>query len=152
MGYGQQKEVPTPGKNKKRYLAGALDARTGELIWVSGQHKDSALFLRLLVKLWQHYPKAKVIHVIADNYQIHTSELITWALKGAGGRIKLHRLPPYSPKYNKIERIWEDLHAQVTRNHTCKDIDSLMRRVRYYLCRRLRQIQGCGATAPAAAA
>jgi hypothetical protein len=26
---GQQKEVRTPGKNEKRYLAGALDLRTG---------------------------------------------------------------------------------------------------------------------------
>ena len=31
---GQQKEVPTPGKNQKRYLAGALEVRTRLLIWV----------------------------------------------------------------------------------------------------------------------
>src|SRR5215213_4807132 len=31
MGHGQQKEVLTPGQNRKRYLAGALDVRTGEL-------------------------------------------------------------------------------------------------------------------------
>ena len=29
---GQQKEVVTPGKNEKRYLAGAQDVRTGELV------------------------------------------------------------------------------------------------------------------------
>src|SRR6185369_6774878 len=34
MGHGQQKEVVTPGKNHKRYLAGALDVRTKEIIWV----------------------------------------------------------------------------------------------------------------------
>ncbi len=48
MGYGQQKEVLTPGKNEKRYLAGAQDARTVELIWVEGEKKNSALFVRLL--------------------------------------------------------------------------------------------------------
>src|SRR5438270_777702 len=32
MGHGQQKEVLTPGQNRKRYLAGALDVRTGELV------------------------------------------------------------------------------------------------------------------------
>ena len=134
--------MPTPGQNQKRYLAGALDARTGELLWVSGRHKDSALFLRLLAKLWQHYPRAKVIHVIVDNYKIHTSALVRWALRGTGGRMKLHLLPPYSPQHNKIERVWEDLHANVTRNHTCADIDSLLGQVRNYLRRRLRQIQG----------
>src|SRR5262249_423034 len=34
MGYGQQKEVLTPGKNEKRYLAGAMEVRTRMLIWV----------------------------------------------------------------------------------------------------------------------
>ena len=33
---GQQKEVATPGKNEKRYLAGALEVRTRMLIWVEG--------------------------------------------------------------------------------------------------------------------
>jgi transposase len=141
MAKGQQKEVRTPGKNKKRYLAGALDARSGELLWVSAAHKDSWLFIRLLVKLWHRYPAAKVIHVIVDNYSIHTSELTKWALRCAGGRIKLHPLPTYSPKHNKIERVWEDLHAKVTRNHTCRTMDRLMRRVYYYLYRRLRQLR-----------
>lgn len=40
---GQQKQVLTPGKNVKRYLAGALDVRTSELIWVEGQRKNSLL-------------------------------------------------------------------------------------------------------------
>src|SRR6267142_2544583 len=41
---GQQKEVLTPGKNEKRYLAGALDVRTGVVIWVEGERKTSYLF------------------------------------------------------------------------------------------------------------
>jgi hypothetical protein len=52
---GQQKQVPTPGKNEKRYLAGAQDVRTGELIFVEGDRKDSLLFILLLWKLVQHY-------------------------------------------------------------------------------------------------
>jgi putative transposase len=48
MGLGQQKEVVTPGKNEKRYLAGALDVRTGQVHWVEGQKKDRWLFLNLL--------------------------------------------------------------------------------------------------------
>jgi putative transposase len=142
MGYGQQKEVRTPGQNQKRYLAGALEARTHELIWVSGMHKNAELFVRLLVKLYWHYRAAKVIHVIVDNYKIHTGTLVKWALGCAQGRIKVHLLPLYSPQYNPIEREWEDLHGNVTRNHTCTDMDSLMRKVRNYLRRRLRHIQG----------
>src|SRR5271169_2400039 len=50
-GHGQQKEAWTPGKNEKRYLAGALDVRTGEIHWVEGNKKDSWLFLAMLHRL-----------------------------------------------------------------------------------------------------
>jgi hypothetical protein len=51
MARGQQKKVVTPGKNQKRYLAGALDARSGQLLWVEGERKTSALFIALLNQL-----------------------------------------------------------------------------------------------------
>src|SRR5256885_17272656 len=73
---GQQKEVVTPGQNVKRYLAGALDARTGRLHWVEGERKTSALFIALLQKLLASYPKGYVIHVVLDNFRIHDSKLV----------------------------------------------------------------------------
>jgi transposase len=132
---GQQKEVVTPGQNAKRYLAGAWDVRTGLLSWVEGERKASALFIALLGALRADYPQAPVIHVILDNYRIHDSKLTQAALAGFGGRIRLHFLPPYCPNENKIERVWEDLHANVTRNHTCGTIDALMVQVREHLWR-----------------
>jgi transposase len=139
---GQQKEVMTPGQNVKRYLAGALDARTGLLTWVEGERKASALFIALLTELSACYATAAVIHVVLDNYRIHDSKITQAALQGLGGRIRLHFLPPYCPKENKIERVWEDLHANVTRNHTCATIDDLMTEVRDYLWRRDRVLLG----------
>jgi len=143
MGLGQQKEVMTPGQNEKRYLAGSLDARTGQLVWVEGERKTSALFLDLLDKLLETYPQAKVIHVVLDNYRIHKSDIVNAALAGyLRGRIELHFLPPYSPDPNRIERVWQDLHASVTRNHTCPTMVALMREVRYYLRKRNRKLLG----------
>lgn len=55
MPRGQQKPVLTPGKNQKRYLAGALDARTGELTWVTGERKNSPLFVDMLWALLRRY-------------------------------------------------------------------------------------------------
>jgi transposase len=136
MGQGQQKEVRTPGQNHKQYLAGALDVRTQEIIWVEADQKDSWLFVQLLGKLYHHYPRARRIHVILDNYGIHDSQFVAWALLEAGGRIRLHPLPPYCPQHNRIEREWEELHANVTRNHTCPTMDELMIEVRLYLLRR----------------
>ncbi len=135
---GQQKEVRTPGQNVKRYLAGALDVRTGQVTWVEGERKASALFIALLARLCASYPRARMIHVGLDNYRIHDSKITQAALRDFGGRIRLHFLPPYCPKHNKIERVWEDLHANVTRNHTCATMKRLMEEVREYLWRRNR--------------
>jgi transposase len=136
MGYGQQKEVLTPGQNEKRYLAGALDAVTGALTWVDGERKHSLLFITLLQRLLKVYPDAPAIHVILDNYRIHTSQITQRALAAFGGRIVLHFLPPYCPNDNKIERLWQDLHAAVTRNHRCRTMSELMQHVYRYLQRR----------------
>jgi transposase len=135
---GQQKSVVTPGQNVKRYLAGALDVRSGLLTWVEGERKASALFIALLGQLRASYPRAGVIHVILDNYRIHDSKITQAALAGYGGRIRLHFLPPYCPQENKIERVWEDLHANVTRNHTCRTMELLLVEVREWLWRRNR--------------
>jgi transposase len=139
MGLGQQKETVTPGKNVKRYMAGALNVRTGLLLWVEGERKNSLLFIALLRHLRQCNPKATAIHLVLDNYRIHDSKIVQAALQGYfKGRIKLHFLPPYCPNNNKIERVWLDLHANVTRNHTCKTMNRLMQKVREYLQRRNR--------------
>ena len=140
MNRGTQKQVLTPGTNEKRYLCGALDARTGLLAWVKGRKKDSPLFAAMLRKLAREtYPDAKVIHVVLDNYRVHTSKISKAAVAELGGRVVLHFLPPYCPDDNKIERVWLDLHANVTRNHRCGDMQELMRNVVAYLVARNRR-------------
>jgi transposase len=136
----QQKEVLTPGQNEKRYLAGALNAKTGELIWAESDSKNSLLFIQLLWELHQRYPDAKKIHVILDNYSIHSTEEVANTLATeAGQRFTLHFLPPYCPDHNKIERVWQDLHANVTRNHKCSDMSELMKNTRQFLRQRNRR-------------
>jgi len=136
---GQQKEVMTPGQNVKRYLAGAMNALTGELVWVEGDRKNSDLFIVLLNRLSERYSRTKVIHVILDNCRIHHSQITREAVKAFGGRIVFHFLPPYCPQENKIERFWQDLHAEVTRNHRCDSLAELMRNVRRFMNRRNRR-------------
>lgn len=142
MGKGQQKDVMTPGRNEKRYLAGALDARTGAIHWVEADQKNSWLFMDLLKKLTIVYATARVIHVILDNYGIHSSQVIGVALCHFARRIRLHFLPPYCPDDNRIERVWQDLHANVTRNHTRATMCELMADVRYYLRKRNKRTEG----------
>jgi transposase len=139
---GTQKTVMTPGKNQKRYLAGAFNVRTGRLTWVEAERKNSQLFI---LQLWQlvgrDYPQAKRIHLILDNYRIHSSLQTEAALARLDGRVVLHFLPPYCPDHNRIERVWRDLHDNVTRNHQCRTMKELMTEVHHWLKKRDRELQ-----------
>jgi transposase len=151
MHRGTQKTVLTPGKNEKRYLAGALNAKTGELIWVEAERKDSDLFILLLWKLVNEYRWAKRIHVILDNYRIHSSARAQLALASLRGQVELHFLPPYCPDHNRIERVWKDLHDNVTRNHRCPTMAKLMVEVEAYIRQRRKQLRHDYATTKQAA-
>jgi transposase len=133
---GTQRLVLTPGKNEKRHLAGAFEPRRGHLVYVEGDRKASWLFLNLLRALLEVYATARTIHVILDNFIIHKSRVTRAWLAQFGERIRLHFLPPYCPNENRIERIWFDLHASVTRNHRQRSISALMGRVHDYLAER----------------
>jgi transposase len=130
---GHQRRVVTPGKNEKFYLAGALDVATGKVLSTGAKRKNAALFCELLRVVTEAYPKAKRIHLVVDNYSVHKAIATKRALTDLQGRVVLHFLPPYCPDANRIERVWQDLHANVTRNHRCKDMNELLANCRQYL-------------------
>jgi transposase len=133
---GTQRLVLTPGNNEKRYLAGAYEPLHDRLVYVEGDRKASWIFLNLLRALLETYDRAELIHVILDNYIIHKSRLTQAWLAEFGDRLRLHFLPPYCPNENRIERIWLDLHANVTRNHRQPTIAALLACVHGYLAHR----------------
>jgi hypothetical protein len=100
---------------------------------VEANQKNSYLFWDLLYTLTKVHAHAIVIHVILDKCGIHSSNIIGVALANFASRVRLHFLPPYSPDDNAIERVWKDLHANVTRNHNCATMTELMAEVRYYI-------------------
>ena len=138
---GTQKKVKTPGVNQKRYLAGALNAFTGQLTWVEGESKNSELFMRLVFQLGWDYPGVKRIHLILDNYGIHKSQFTKLVLASCDGKVRFHFLPPYCPDENRIERVWLDLHANVTRNHQCETMNEVMKEVRHWLRKERKRLQ-----------
>ena len=142
---GTQRTVPTPGKNVKRYLAGAMDAATDRVMWVRGERKHSRLFIELLKKLLVEYADKKVIHVICDNYTIHSSKQTRAWLAEHGEKFRLHFLPPYCPDDNRIERkVWREMHANVTTNHRCETIEELIGEVIHYLMTHNRRVLKSG--------
>ncbi|MGK3981579.1 IS630 family transposase [Sorangium sp. So ce136] len=129
MRRGRQKRVLTPGNNQKRYVAGALTIGSGNLTWAFGTRKSSDLFIAALAALLRRYRRYRRLHVIVDNFGIHTSKKTRAFVETTGGKLVLHFLPPYAPKYNRIEQIWKQVHDNVTRNHRCASIDQLVEEV-----------------------
>jgi transposase len=132
---GYQRRIVTPGNNEKFYLAGALDVRTGRLHTTGAARKNVALFCQLLWLLASRYRRARRIHLVLDNYGVHRAHRTRKVLAALGGRIALHFLPPYCPDANRIERVWQDLHANVTRNHRCTTMIRLLDHCRRFLDR-----------------
>lgn len=130
---GVPAEIETPGRNEKRFVAGALNVDTGRFLYVWDEHKRSGLFIALLSKISGAYRYARRIHLLIDNYSIHDSRATRAALATLGGRIRLHFLPRYSPEYNPVELIWRNLHETVTRNHIFRTMGALMEAVLSYL-------------------
>jgi putative transposase len=129
MWRGRQAEVPTPGNNVKRYLAGSLSWRSQELILTEGQPgqgRDTDLFLAHLDELRRRLRCYRVIHVICDNAKPHQARRVREYLARHGGRVVIHYLPTYAPQTNPIERVWWHLHEEITRNHRCRDIEELL--------------------------
>lgn len=129
----KQRVVLTPGKNEKRYLAGALNARTGRVVHTISKSKSSGLFIDLLQKMNGEYRRAERLHLILDNYIIHKSKRTLSWLKRFGSRFVFHFLPPYSPEHNVIERLWKQMHDHVTRNHRHREMSTLMAAVESFL-------------------
>lgn len=129
---GQQRAIATPGQNQKRYLAGALHAFTGKVLWVEGPSKNTDLFLTLLEHLRLRYRGARRIVLIVDNYRIHKSHL-AHAWLAHNPKFKLLFQPSYHPWVNHIERLWKQLHDVVTRNHSHPTMHALMRAVRIFM-------------------
>lgn len=129
---GKQRLVPTPGRNEKYYLAGALHTKTGQVSYVGSTSKCSELFIELLEHLRGKYRKAKTITLIVDNYIIHKSRKTALWLK-QNPKFRLLFQPVYSPWVNKIEKLWHALHETITRNHRCKEMWELLGKVRRFM-------------------
>ncbi len=130
MPRGRQAEVPTPGNNEKRHLAGSLAWRTGTLIVSpAGRRRNAELFVAHLGDLRRRMRTYRKVHVICDNAAFHRSRRVREYLAEWGHRVELHYLPKYAPETNPVERVWWQLHETLTRNHRCSSIDELLAEV-----------------------
>jgi transposase len=124
---GPRVRVPTPGRNAKRAVFGALDARTGALRYAIRERKRAVDFVAFLEQLARAYPVGPVVLVL-DNVVTHDAKLVrAWLARPEHARFHLLWLPKYSAhEHNPIERVWGLLKDRVAANRLHGSIDALV--------------------------
>lgn len=105
---GEQREIPTPGTNRKQGVFGFLNVRTGQWHFWLPARKRSREFLTCLHELERRYPAGPIL-LFLDNASIHTSR-VTRRWLSNHPRFKLAFLPAYSGhQTNPVEKVWWEL-------------------------------------------
>jgi len=75
---------------------------------------------------------AKTITLIVDNYIIYKSHKTRRWLK-ANPKCRVIYQPIYSPWVNQAERLWQALNDTITRNHQCRSMRQMLKKVRHFM-------------------
>ena len=121
---GEQREVPTPGTNKKQAVFGFLDVMTGEWHFWLTLRKRSVDFLTCLNELYRRYPQGEIL-LFLDNASIHTSKVtMRWLTNHP--RFIVCYLPAYSGhQTNPVEKVWWELKAECMANQMHPGLEAL---------------------------
>lgn len=129
---GQQKKIPTYGKNAGVKLIGILNYETGEVYCEEHERYDAKVFLGFLKATLKEYPRGKIV-MILDNARIHHAKLVQPFLEQMKDRIELMFLPPYSPELNLIEGLWGWLKKYVVNNVFFKTLSEVRSTIQKFI-------------------
>lgn len=109
---GKPLRIPTPGKNRRVAVQGAICWPNGPFRFSYGPRSvNTNVFLGILPQLAERVRKSgKRIVLVLDNGSAHTSKRSTAALNRLKDKIRVFWLPPYtSEQLNDIEPVWKHL-------------------------------------------
>lgn len=96
------------GGHLRRNVIGAVCPENGEFVSLLVPHCNTEVFQVFLDTLAQEVPEpeGRTVYLVLDNASWHKSARLDWH------HIKPVFLPPYSPDFNPIERLWQHLKGQ----------------------------------------
>lgn len=89
------------------YLYGAVEPKTGDAFFLHLPRLTADCFQIFIDQMSQTYPDSHNLLVL-DNGRFHHSKSLL-----IPQNVTLIFLPPYSPELNPIERLWQDIKAQL---------------------------------------
>lgn len=122
---GSKPKVPHLGKHIRRNVVGAVCPQTGEFFSLIFDGVDSAVFQCWLDELAQSVPPKPGVRrmLVLDNASWHKAKSLQWH------HFEPLFLPPYSPDFNPIERLWRRLKADYFTDWIARTGEDLMERL-----------------------
>jgi len=134
----EQNRITSPGQDEVSYLLGGVVYPTGEGLYQIFSRKrtmEVESYLQSLCEMLDKY----FIFLIWDNASTHTTDMLCPFFDAYAQQIYPVFLPTYSPWLNKIERLWRQMRADVTRNSffpsiadTCQNVIDWLGNVSYH--------------------
>lgn len=121
------------GNNQQWRTIGCLNALTGQVNFSDGYIVGRQRVSQFYGQIAHAYPKAALIYVIQDNWNIHTHPEVLEAL-AAWPQLRPVWLPTYAPWLNPIEKLWRWVRQDVLKMHRwVEDWPRVKQRVRDFL-------------------
>lgn len=120
---GERREVQTFDNHGKSTIFGSVNPFSGELIHTYGNTINQVFFLEHLDEIKQKY-FGKTIIIVLDNCRSHFTKKVQKFLE-VNKNFFLLFLPPYSPDFNVIERLWQVLRKAVTNNFLFQSLEEV---------------------------
>ena len=112
---GQQPIIPMNyGTQERKTLFGAVNLKTGNLTGKIADTGNAMTFQKFLEVIRIKYPRGIVV-MILDNVRFHHAKAVQ-RYQTRYPRIHFLFLPPYHPKLNPQEMVWQILRRNVTHN------------------------------------
>lgn len=101
---GSRPTQPYYGGHIRQNVVGAVSPSSGQLVSLIVPHNDTEIFQAFLDTMAKEVPdEGKTVWLVLDNASWHKSKSLNWH------HIRAKFLPPYSPDFNPIERLWQYL-------------------------------------------
>jgi len=109
------------GGHVRQNVVGAVNPATGQLVSLIVPHCDTQVFQLFLDTMAQEAPASpgRKVMLVLDNASWHKTKSLKWR------HIEPVYLPPYSPDFNPIERLWQHLKGHYLAGYITKDGNEL---------------------------
>jgi transposase len=114
---GQRPQVWSNTARQRLNILGAYNSLDQDYVgFESTDNINAQSLIQLISQLETHQPQGRII-LICDNARYNHARLVREHLQASASRVEILFLPPYSPNWNLIERLWGFMKDRLLRDY-----------------------------------